>query len=355
MASIIRYKTGWRALVRRAGVSRSKTFKTKTDAQRWVRDLEAQIDRGERVPVDRRLTIGTVIDEYLAFAGPRLGRSKEATLQILRRELADVRLSEFDPQDVMNLVARRSAAGAGAVTAKHYVTYLRIALRHAGILLDARPAAGRAVLAVDEAGTLLRHAGRLRPSTVRDRRPTEAELVAIRDYLREPRHGRRAMIPYWDLILFAIGTAMRLGEILRLQRADFDPKTRTILVRDRKHPTRKEGNHGRVPLLQGRMTVAGETIDTIGILSRQPILGKTDDRFFPYSQNSVSTQFGNICVRLGIADLNFHDFRHEAVSRLFELGYQIQEVAVFSGHRSWDQLKRYTNLKPETLHQNKVD
>jgi hypothetical protein len=35
---------------------------------------------------------------------------------------------------------------------------------------------------------------------------------------------------------------------------------------------------------------------------------------------------------------------------LFEAGYQIQEVSMVSGHSSWEHLKRYTNLRPETLH-----
>jgi site-specific recombinase XerD len=49
-------------------------------------------------------------------------------------------------------------------------------------------------------------------------------------------------------------------------------------------------------------------------------------------------------------DLHFHDLRHEATSRLFEQGYQIQEVAIVTGHQSWDMLKRYTQLRPESLH-----
>lgn len=355
MASIIRYRTGWRALVRRAGISQSKTFKTKPEAQRWVREVEAEIDRGERVPVDRRITLDALIDRYLEFvrgsgARSRLGRSKEATLEILKRELSGVRLSEFDANVVLDLIERRKRAGAGSVTATHYIAYLKVALRHAGILLDAKTEAGRALLAVQEATTLLHHTGRLRSSSSRDRRPTDAELIALRDHLRAPSRGRRAAVPYWDLILFAIGTTLRLGEILNLRWEDFDPKTRTILVRDRKHPTQKEGNHGRIPLLQNRMIVAGEPIDTIAIIMRQPAAGKSGGLLFPYQQNSVSTQFGNLCKKLNIIDLNFHDLRHEAISRLFELGYEIQEVAVFSGHRSWDQLKRYTNLKPELLH-----
>ena len=45
--------------------------------------------------------------------------------------------------------------------------------------------------------------------------------------------------------------------------------------------------------------------------------------------------------------------RHEAVSSLFEAGWQIPEVAAVSGHKDWRQLKRYTQIDPAGLH-NKV-
>jgi hypothetical protein len=70
---------------------------------------------------------------------------------------------------------------------------------------------------------------------------------------------------------------------------------------------------------------------------------------FPYDPKSVSAAFTRACKLLGIKDLHFHDLRHEATSRLFERGYQIHEVAQFTLHDSWNELKRYANLKPENV------
>jgi site-specific recombinase XerD len=42
--------------------------------------------------------------------------------------------------------------------------------------------------------------------------------------------------------------------------------------------------------------------------------------------------------------------RHEAISRLFEAGYRIEQVSVVSGHRDWGMLKRYTHLRAVDLH-----
>ena len=76
---------------------------------------------------------------------------------------------------------------------------------------------------------------------------------------------------------------------------------------------------------------------------------RIDDRVFPYGSESVSNGFRRICRHLEIEDLHFHDLRHEGISRLFERGYQIQEVAMVSGHRDWGSLRRYVNLKAGDL------
>ncbi|WP_033398000.1 tyrosine-type recombinase/integrase, partial [Arenimonas oryziterrae] len=72
---------------------------------------------------------------------------------------------------------------------------------------------------------------------------------------------------------------------------------------------------------------------------------------FPFNPKSVSAAFTRATRYLGIADLHFHDLRHEATSRLFERGYSIQEVAQFTLHESWETLRRYTHLKPEDVPQ----
>jgi integrase len=66
---------------------------------------------------------------------------------------------------------------------------------------------------------------------------------------------------------------------------------------------------------------------------------------FPYSTDAISAAFTRACKILGIKDLRFHDLRHEGISRLFEIGRTIPQVAAVSGHRSWSSLKRYTHIR----------
>jgi integrase len=66
---------------------------------------------------------------------------------------------------------------------------------------------------------------------------------------------------------------------------------------------------------------------------------------FPYNTDAISAAFTRACKLLGIEDLRFHDLRHDGISRLFEMGWNIPQVAVVSGHRSWQSLKRYTHIR----------
>lgn len=72
---------------------------------------------------------------------------------------------------------------------------------------------------------------------------------------------------------------------------------------------------------------------------------RNDERIFPYSTDAISAAFTGATRLLGIDDLRFHDLRHDGVSRLFEIGWNIPKVAAVSGHRSWVSLKRYTHLR----------
>ena len=71
-----------------------------------------------------------------------------------------------------------------------------------------------------------------------------------------------------------------------------------------------------------------------------------DGKRRPYQFNS---SWMKIKRELGLADVRFHDLRHEAVSRFVEAGFSDQEVSAISGHKSMQMLKRYTHSRAEDL------
>ncbi len=50
-----------------------------------------------------------------------------------------------------------------------------------------------------------------------------------------------------------------------------------------------------------------------------------------------------------LVDLTFHDLRHEATSRFFELGLDATKVKNITGHKTYSMLARYTHLKAEDI------
>ena len=53
--------------------------------------------------------------------------------------------------------------------------------------------------------------------------------------------------------------------------------------------------------------------------------------------------------RADLCDLRFHDLRHEAISRFFEMELSVPEVAVISGHKDARMLFRFTHLRAENI------
>ncbi|MFC5556502.1 tyrosine-type recombinase/integrase [Methylobacterium iners] len=133
------------------------------------------------------------------------------------------------------------------------------------------------------------------------------------------------------LMELAIETGMRRGELLALLWSHVSLEKRTAHL-----PITKNG-HARTVAL---------TPKAIEVLRALP---RTDPRVFPVSGNAVRLAWERLRVRAGLPGLRFHDLRHEAVSRFFEAGLSIPEVALMSGHRDTRMLMRYTHLRPEDV------
>lgn len=329
MASIIQRGDKWRALIRRAGhQSICRTFPTKAAAERWARGIETQMDEGREVEAER-LTVGDLIRTYRKLrdqSRPIADDSTEHyTLKMLERLLGGEDARKIGTDELLAFAAQRRDEGAGAYTINMDVSKLSTVMRYA--------ASAKKLTLPDPVGSarpLLTHLGLIGGGGKRDRRPTQDEMERIDAHLRA---GRGAV--YAEAVLFASVTAMRRGEVCALRRADIDPATHLIPVW-RKHP-RKGKVLETVPLLAPAMV----------IVARQPV--SNDGRIFPIEPGTLSKYFTEACRALAIPDLHLHDMRHEGTSRLFEEGFDIPRVALVTGHKKWENLKRYTNLKPGDL------
>ncbi|MCU7862416.1 MAG: site-specific integrase [Candidatus Thiodiazotropha sp. (ex Lucinoma borealis)] len=301
-------------------------------AQRWAQETERSMERMEWNDPEllKKTTLAELIAQYKEEVGAikALHSTKERSLRYISESIGNRTLAELRPADVI-AYGRKRQKKVSPSTITVEVRYLAEVLRTARAMWSL-PITDQVV---KDALIIMNQQEMTGQSQERDRRPTEAELAKLRAYwVNTPRET-----PMCDLMDFAIASCMRLGEICRIRWDDIDVTDKTIVIRDRKDPRKKKGNHQIVPLL-------GDAWD---IVQRQP---QIDKRVFPYRPATVSQLWWRIAKLLDIHDLRFHDLRHEGISRLFEQGYQIQEVALVSGHKKWDHLRRYTQLKAGDLH-----
>jgi integrase len=330
VASVTQVNGKWRALIRRKGhKSQCKTFRTKAQADTWARQRESELDQGVTTQPATGLTVAQVIEAYRELrehSRPIADTSNEHyMLKALTRGLGGYRITEMTPQHLVAYANMRKEEGAGPYTINMDVSKLGTVMRYGGVAL-------KVVLPdiVAASRPLLSHLRLIGGGGKRERRPTEDELRSVLAYL----HKKRGLV-YAEAVAFAACSAMRRGEVCAVLKAEIDPISRVLPVW-RKHP-RQGKVLERVPLL-------GEAWE---IAERQP--KSEDGRLFPIHPGTLSKYFTEACRALSIPDLHLHDMRHEGTSRLFEEGYQLHQVALVTGHKKWENLKRYTNLKPEDL------
>ncbi|WP_306309665.1 tyrosine-type recombinase/integrase, partial [Xenorhabdus yunnanensis] len=318
----------------------NRTFGKQSHAKTWGAMRVAELEQNG-IPTQsdtEDLTVGDLLYKYIndPDLGGKAGRTKKYVLDmLLDSELAKLTLSELSVSHVIEYCKQRHSTGITPSTINHDVSYLTSVLKSAKPIYNIDYVSNPA----HEARPLLTQMGLISKSQRRSRRPAQEEIDKLIDGLRKRSNRKEGKIPYEDILNFSILSCMRIGEVCKIRWDDIDEKQRSVIVRDRKDPRKKTGNHMSVPLL-------GEAWN---IVQRQP---RTSELIFPYNSKSVTTGFQIVRNALGIEDLRYHDLRREGASRLFEAGFSIEEVAQVTGHRSLNVLWQvYTELYPQSLHE----
>lgn len=326
----------WRAQVRRAGIYRAATFNLKRDAEKWAAGVEGQtqhVAAGQLMPVPAGNTVADLINKYIETGAAAGGKTKEATLAMLKREIGKVRLVNLNAVTLRDFIDRRMGAGAGGVTIAADLSFFSAVLKWAR---HARQLDINDRLALDARASLKYRKLNTR-GVERTREPTDDELSRLYAHWNgQP----RMKLDMPTLCRLALASGMRQDELCRLQVEDVDRRAKTVVIRDRKDPKRKAGNHQTVPLLP----IAWEIVEAL-------IDGRTVGQVIQGARAaSVSTAFTRACKSVGIEDLHFHDLRHRATAEFFRMGLDIPRVALLTGHKTWAMLRRYTAITPADVH-----
>lgn len=325
--------------IKRASVvvyQESQSFDRKQMAQAWLkrRESELAVPGALERATHQGATVAQMIDRYLIeyeIQRP-LGKTKRATLTAITKTwLGDIADTKLTSQSIVEYAQWRMTKEGGGIQAQTVGNDLA----HLGAVLSvAKPAWGYAIdpHAMPDARKVLRKLGMVTRSKERDRRPTLDELDKVLKHYLEMQARRQAWIDMPKVIAFAIFSTRRQEEITRILWSDLDETRQAVLVRDMKNPGQKIGNNVWCHLPD----------EAWQIIQRMPKVAK---EIFPYNSRSISASFTRACHMLAIEDLHFHDLRHDGVSRLFEMDWDIPRVSSVSGHRDWNSLRRYTHLR----------
>ena len=313
----IRKRNGlWQAQVRSRKIgSTSKSFHKKADAVAWAKIQEALMQTGRWEKHDQRnITVRDLMENYLNKVTPTKRGADPETRRLNRllteHSLMTLKLDEIEPHHFATFRDQRIENGNRACQ------YDLVLLRHAWNI--ARIEWGWSLR--ENPISLIRMPKNNPP---RERRLKEGEF----DLLKAAASKSRSWY-VWPVVVLAIETAMRRGEILGLRWEHIDLEQRTAFL-----PMTKNGRSRQVPLSKA----------AIEQLSKVP---RDTERPFPVTDVAMRQAWDRLRVRAGIDDLTFHDLRHEAISRMFDDGMKIHEVIAVSGHRTASQLFRYVQTFP---------
>lgn len=321
----------WRARVRRKGYpAQTKTFDTKAEAEAWARGIEGDMDRSAFVDrsLSERETLQDVIKVHLKKITPmhKGAESEEMRLKKFIREetelcayaMANLRTEHFEDYRDRRLKIVKPGTVARELNLLHSVIQhcrRRLSLLENPISHVKRP-------------------------MVRDARFSRLEDGEEEKLLIAMDECRNDFIK--PSVILALETAMRRSELLSLKWDDVDLSKKTATLHDTKN-----GEARSVPLSTRAISVF-QTLQTAR--DKKKVVGiERDRRVLPISAQSLKCAWERGRKRAGMEHFTFHDLRHEAISRLFERGWDAIKVAAVSGHRNMQSLKRYANFRAEDL------
>lgn len=309
----------------------ARSFDRKSAANAWLKKRMKEIDAaGDDLSSirNRGRTLADAIDLYTRESVKEIGRTKAQVLRsILTYDIADMDCAEIQSHDIVAF-AKEVGTCRSPSTVSNYLSHLGAVFALArpgwGIELDQQ--------AMKDAFVVCNRLGITGKGRSRDRRPTLKELVALLTLFEQKHRHRPSSVPMHRVIGFALFSTRRQEEITRITWEGLDVEHSRVFIKDMKHPGDKIGNDVWCDLPDLALQIATS-------------MPKTSDRIFPFHSDTISAAFTRACKFLEIENLRFHDLRHEGVSRLFETGLSIPQVAAVSGHRSWSSLQRYTHIK----------
>lgn len=314
MASIIKHKSGWRALVKRGDFRKSKVFTSKTQAREWAARIEYELSEG-KPEIDSKKSVSDLLARYRDEVSPRKRSHKweHNKLNHLIDLIGSVSLADLDAPRMAKWRDDRLET-VGSATVNREWNLLSVVFNTAikewkwltfnplsDVKRPIQPPSRERLITAQEIALIEHTTGFVDcPSTVSSR--------------------------VGAAFLFAIETAMRAGEIVSIKPDLVDLANRTCLL-----PMTKNGSRRTVPLSARAIEILKLVECDFNLTSRQ-----------------IDANFRKAKKQAGIDGLHFHDSRHQAITNLAQK-VEVLDLARITGIKDLKILMVYYNKSAKDI------
>lgn len=310
------------------------TFSRKTDANQWAQQTEAAMREGRHMVINesKKHTLAELVDRYLESLERKNPHAYPKQRQILswwKHQLGARTLANLTPaliaeqRDALlteNIGATETPQHRSPATANRYLAALSkactVAVREWHWLQD------NPVMRVQKE--------RESPGRVRYLTPEEKDVLLAA--------CGNSPVPQLELIvMLALTTGMRRGEILALRWPDINLDRCSIVLHKTKNNERRA-----IPIVPSVLALLGKHAQVRHLHTDIVFAHNNQDRAIDFDHAFQDT------VRAAkIENFRFHDLRHTAASYLAMSGATTPEIAAVLGHKTLAMVKRYAHLSDQ--------
>ncbi len=320
-----------------------KSFTKLSDAKTWAQQTELAIKKGEMLNVlegSKKYTLSDVLKKYraevLPYKAASTQRFEESMIKYWEAQFGSHALSYIKPelieQKLQELREKGDTRGKRAKTPKplakqtlkHYRDHLEKFLNHAHKWgwMGLNPV------------SKVQKVVKLNNSRTRYLNDQEREKLFM-----ACKNSRNPQL--YPMVLFAISTGARHGEIMNLSLDDVDLKMKKAILRETKN-----GETRVIPITGSLNTLLHQQITFALAFYGNHHTGKM--YLFPRADGlaamDMRSSWRTARKAAGLHDFRFHDLRHSAASYLAMSGATLLEIAAVLGHKTLDMVKRYSHL-----------
>lgn len=323
---------------------------SKTLAKEKDRDFRADVAAGRYQAAKNNPAFTKAMDEYLegvaAKNQPRTYRRYKEIAKYLKEHFGNRKISQIESNEVL---MRKYIAGRKAQIRERQKAQGRTEAELSFTTINRELALLRSMFNV------LIRAGKARKNPVslvsffdeviKERVLSEDEedriFAAIEESDRRYHHLK-------DIVLIALNTGMRQGEIMAMERDWINLKESLIIVP--RHAQKRKRKDKRVPINSEIMPIIKRLLRTNKGTKYLFVNPKTKTRY-----TSITNAWNGIVKKAGLDGtpgvdrLRFHDLRHTAATKLARKGRDIKFIAQYLGHSDVKTSARYIHYSDEDL------